>query len=522
MLLVGLLFSTATQPALAGDFLTYQGRLTDASGNPVADGTYSLTFRLFNSLTGGTALWTDQFSSVQTKGGLFSVVLGSQATLDLGSFDDTTLYLQIQVGLALPLTPRVLLTSSPKAAVAGRVHGDLQTSAGKLMLKDTEGDSSIIMTAIPKRVDIQLFDPDPDPLNIRQVAMAIGVDSIKGANFQLFDPDPDPPGMSMYLQSGRTAGPSIMMFDPLTAVDGFPRMQFSSSPVDGVVLKMFDPQPEPPGKQFEINAPVAGIPSMMFFDHGSEVMGVEPSPFGGMAWRMFDPQPEPPGKMLEFLTQYGARTNSTSMTMYTVPLGGAEQELVTLTASGSTAEMRMGLGAPSGGTSALISMLSDGSTSEVKVIGAAFGPTTPPPVAIISDAAGAKIGIGTDAPSQALHVVGNICYTGTIGACSDSAFKKDIEPIEGALDAVDRLTGVRYRWDTEKFPEHRFSTDRQVGLIAQEVKEVVPEAVTLQSDGYYTVDYTRLTPVLLEAIKELQKQNQQLAKRIRILEERGQ
>jgi len=120
---------------------------------------------------------------------------------------------------------------------------------------------------------------------------------------------------------------------------------------------------------------------------------------------------------------------------------------------------------------------------------------------------------------QALHVVGNICYTGSIGACSDAAFKKDIEPIDDALAVVDHMTGVKYSWRTEQFPEKKFSSDRQVGLIAQEVKEVLPEAVTLQNDGYYTIDYSRLTPLLLEAIKELKKQNDDLTKRLEALEE---
>lgn len=62
-------------------------------------------------------------------------------------------------------------------------------------------------------------------------------------------------------------------------------------------------------------------------------------------------------------------------------------------------------------------------------------------------------------------------------------------------------------------------TARQVGLIAQQMNEVLPKAVTLQSDGYYTVDYSRLTPLLLEAIKELKKQNDDLTKRLEALEE---
>ncbi|MCH7995834.1 MAG: tail fiber domain-containing protein, partial [Planctomycetes bacterium] len=55
-----------------------------------------------------------------------------------------------------------------------------------------------------------------------------------------------------------------------------------------------------------------------------------------------------------------------------------------------------------------------------------------------------SLGIGTAAPSQMLHVVGNICATGSIGVCSDVRFKKNISPIASSLDSVSKLRGVSF------------------------------------------------------------------------------
>jgi hypothetical protein len=102
-----------------------------------------------------------------------------------------------------------------------------------------------------------------------------------------------------------------------------------------------------------------------------------------------------------------------------------------------------------------------------------------------------------------LEVGGNICAVGTIGACSDARYKTDITVLEGALAQLSRIRGVNFNWRTDEFPDKNFRTDRDLGFIAQELKEVVPQVVTLGKDGYYSVDYGRLTPILVEAVKEL-------------------
>jgi hypothetical protein len=121
-----------------------------------------------------------------------------------------------------------------------------------------------------------------------------------------------------------------------------------------------------------------------------------------------------------------------------------------------------------------------------------------------------NVGIGTTSPSQRLAVAGNICATGSIGSCSDIRYKKDIAPLSGSLSKVTALRGVRYTWKTEEFPEKNFSKELQIGLIAQEVEKICPEVVQTGTDGYKSVDYARLTPVLIEAIKEQQNEIEEL------------
>ena len=110
-------------------------------------------------------------------------------------------------------------------------------------------------------------------------------------------------------------------------------------------------------------------------------------------------------------------------------------------------------------------------------------------------------------------MAGNICATGSIGGCSDIRYKKDITPITNALSNVMQLRGVNYFLKTKEFPEKQFTNTRQIGIIAQEIEKIYPEVVLTDKDGYKSVDYSRLTPILLEAIKEQQKiiDNQQSA-----------
>lgn len=91
---------------------------------------------------------------------------------------------------------------------------------------------------------------------------------------------------------------------------------------------------------------------------------------------------------------------------------------------------------------------------------------------------------------------GAFTATGDIIGMSDSRLKRNVEPIENALELVEKLTGVNFVW--------RKNGERSLGLIAQEVQKVLPNAVTYDKDSKsYGVKYGNLVGLLVNAIKEL-------------------
>jgi hypothetical protein len=110
-----------------------------------------------------------------------------------------------------------------------------------------------------------------------------------------------------------------------------------------------------------------------------------------------------------------------------------------------------------------------------------------------------------------ITVSGNLTVTGSIscvgditGLTSDERLKTNIEKIENALDKIDEVSGVLYNWN--ELAEGKDQNIREAGVIAQEIQKVLPEAVQERSDGYLTVRYERIIPLLIQAIKELKEE----------------
>ncbi len=78
---------------------------------------------------------------------------------------------------------------------------------------------------------------------------------------------------------------------------------------------------------------------------------------------------------------------------------------------------------------------------------------------------------------------------------SDKRFKTNVEPLTGALSTICQLKGVHYEFGAFKEPS--------LGFIAQEVYPIVPEAVNTRNPDMWSVDYTKIIPLLVEAVKEL-------------------
>ena len=120
-----------------------------------------------------------------------------------------------------------------------------------------------------------------------------------------------------------------------------------------------------------------------------------------------------------------------------------------------------------------------------------------------------NVGIGNPEPACKLDVAGEICTNG-IALSSDRRFKKNIQSIKDMLNPCLALRGVTYNFKTNEFPNKKFSSANQIGFIAQELEILFPELVSTDSNGYKSVDYARITPILVEAIKALSERKVQL------------
>jgi len=115
----------------------------------------------------------------------------------------------------------------------------------------------------------------------------------------------------------------------------------------------------------------------------------------------------------------------------------------------------------------------------------------------------------TTSSSYGAYVTGGIYSTGDVVAFSDARVKTNVVTIDNPLDKVLNMRGVYYNPINKETKE--IDDRRRVGVIAQELNEVLPEAVTYAEDvDEYGVDYGKLTGILIEAIKELKQEINEL------------
>ena len=120
---VGCLVS-ASFGAVVPQMINYQGTLTDKVGAPLADGNYTIEFKMYDVATGGTALWTEKWDSntspVVTVGGQFNVMLGNLVPIPTDFFAKNPItFLGIKVGTDSEMLPRQKITSVGYAFAAG-------------------------------------------------------------------------------------------------------------------------------------------------------------------------------------------------------------------------------------------------------------------------------------------------------------------------------------------------------------------------------------------------------------------
>lgn len=129
------------------------------------------------------------------------------------------------------------------------------------------------------------------------------------------------------------------------------------------------------------------------------------------------------------------------------------------------------------------------------------------------------VGINRE-PSYALDVNGSIRANTTVYS-SDERFKKDIKNLDSSIEKLKMLDGFSYIFtNTEDFVKNnRSNNNRSFGFIAQDFQKVYPELTYTDNEGYLSIDYVSLIPVLVEATKQQQDIIDDLVARVKTMED---
>ena len=482
--------------------LSHQGRLLNADGTP-AGGAYDVSYRLYDAESGGNILWQEtQLTEVDS--GYFSVVLGKSTPLDFSSFDHRpdSIWLEIQVGGDSPISPRTQLTAAPLAAIATALEGDIETDPGlvrldasksvpgKIVFIDSTGDTTVQIdgkggdggpadtSVVIKRGIVYFVRPNGVVYASYAAGEMMIADSTGDTTFYVDgNGDGGPADTQVIIKRGRINWKQIG--GPYRASMGAGNLMLADSTGDTTVT-------------VDGNRGVA---------RGGGVLQVETKYTDGLGQNLED-QSHVEGGLLQILRRLDDGAGNFE------PHGGVVATPTGISFVDTTGDTTMQLRCKKG--------------DEVKLVG--FGTFTKPDktnsdTAFVIDSSGTarfagEMTVGTLERLATLTVDGDICATGTIGACSDARYKTRVTPIAGALDKVLAMRGVNYEWRQSEFANMKFESGNQVGVIAQEIMEIAPEVVTQNNNGYYSVDYGKLTPLLIEAIRSqqsmIQNQNTEL------------
>ncbi len=393
------------------DLISFQGRLTDISGNPL-NGSIDIIFSIYDTATGGVSLWVEDRSVLITDG-LFQVNLGEEVPLTESYFEVDERWLALNVGEDPEMTPRIRIASAPYAL---NVLESDPTWSG-----DTDSTGDIGRTG------------------------SVGIGTAT-------------PGTKLHVNEG--------IFMTTGSFDSGPEL-----PVSVTQTKMFF---YPRKAAFR-----AGRVTGVHWDNNyigaySTAFGLNTSAYGYASTAMG-------------FSSSASGNYSTAMGVATTASGDHSIAIGSYAVASGIFSTAMGYSSRASGDYSFAIHLS-------------------------GTGAGPDVAANTFRISGAAQIGGNMAWTNY----SDRKLKKEIESLqeEDNLAKILRLNGIRFRWND-------YDKNLNLGFIAQDVEDIVPESVRYDEiNDIYSMEYTALIPVLVEAIKEQQKQIEELLQRIIILENR--
>ncbi|HEV8588061.1 MAG TPA: tail fiber domain-containing protein [Pyrinomonadaceae bacterium] len=550
-----ILASVSTAFAQTTSF-TYQGRLTD--GGTAANGNYDLQFALWNSLSGGAQVGATQtLNTVAVSNGVFTV------SLDFGAsaFTGASRFLEIGArpagsGSFTPLTPRQEITSTPyavrslNAASADSVPASgVPAGSGNYIQNTTSpqsvsnfnitgtGTANVVNATTQYNLNGSRILSNPGSNNLFAGA---GAASTSGSQNSFF-------GSSAGAQNTTSSfnsffGSSAGQLNTTGSENAFFGARAGASNTTGRLNAFFGMDAGVVNTTGEFNAffgqsagshNTTGSGNSFFGgDAGSAVESGSNNTFIGI-------NASGSGTSVEN-TLVGTNTSvSAGVSRGTAIGANARVDQSNSLVLGSNANVGIGTTTPT----ARLSVVATGDGARVLQLGTErawvfkqFGTGAASALELTGDDANnnnknfvintqGNVGIGTQGPLDRLHVFGDIRVgvTGTngclknnnggtiVGTCSsDLRFKRDLVPFGQVLNKLTRLQPKYYFWRAAEFPQKQFGAAREAGLVAQEVEQVLPELVSADEQGYKQVDYSKLPLMLLQAVKDLKAENDQL------------